>query len=1030
MVQSGSLNMKSPSILLSIVAAVTMTFGLSTSSVQAHDGSADLNHDGWVDSYDITILLADWGAVADGVLHSDINGDFEVGAADFAILIGALGPVAPAVSCKAGPPSLGDKLSNVITGSDQTLYVTPAVTSTDWTPNTAGNTYLLCNDNNGPQALIQGNLSRTNLTQFTSLALMSGEDDIVLSSDKFFTPAKKGTTPTTQSYDTNNFLNNGISLNFTPTKLANGYVLVTGQTCGMIFSYTAVTTPNPPNCTLTSCKLAGILGSPTFTNFPDQNFSNGSNAVECTAPPKGKTVSNNTSILVTPANPSTIPFDLTVLSTAGFDPNGGNLIVAVDFNPPSNKILVSYTSTSSDSTTFIGCKALQSSIPNAAPFTIKAGMPISMTNSSKPYTINFSDLSGLSAARAGASATGYGIYAMGMATGSGTTPGTTAPYWLDVTTTPNSMHFVAATPGSNYPVKTINDLTTIGLDSNVELKGARIYFFVLPLFHPILPTIPVGSQPPQPTTATTGPVAFIEFTVPAPDNCDSEHFTCTAPGYRIPGNATFDVQQVDAFQFPMTMAWQKSALDPFPTSNLDKDVIFGQTICSIHSQPDGSASRESILSTFHEFFVVNSPYLDLKMAPLAFNFPPARPQAAGILAPSHYLETNVGSELNTVFDSDLKTLFSTAANGLKILGNQSDPAGIAQSYYDVTFVNVAYPTDPAPHVPPLHIPALELKTSSSPPSGLSTGENNTFYIFSPTDTSIITTTPEGGVTTYIKGTLTQPTSPSYTLTLTIDPNEDLYQALVGNDSTQPVGIGMYVFSNVSCSSLGNWMDTTHDVKSLIQISEITVSSSKQLTITLSSATQGTALLCTDAYFQFSRQPWVANLLTSGNMVFSNDGFFTDRATQYSQKTGGPLAAYLDVLSNLENQIVTALNRGVLVTPANGKILAKLTTNDSKDWSKQTGWYTPGTTYNEYSCFVHTVQITNAASGHSIPISYAPFNSRKSGGGLTMSAAYGFAFDESSQVGDLTLVPSKLDGTVTPGSIITFTFGPWIDSSCH
>ena len=159
------------------------------------------------------------------------------------------------------------------------------------------------------------------------------------------------------------------------------------------------------------------------------------------------------------------------------------------------------------------------------------------------------------------------------------------------------------------------------------------------------------------------------------------------------------------------------------------------------------------------------------------------------------------------------------------------------------------------------------------------------------------------------------------------------------------------------------------------------------------------------------------------MVFACNGLFSDFTNQSS--VGTP---YANVLSNLENQIVTALNRGVLVTPAIGKIPAKLTTNDSKDWSRQTDWYKPGTTYNEFSCFVHTAQIPNA-SGHSIPISYAPFNSRTSGGGLTMSAAYGFAFDESSQVGDLTLVPSKFDGTVTPGSIITFTFGPWINSIC-
>jgi len=1027
--------MKSPSILLSIVAAVTMTFGLSTSSVQAHDGSADLNHDGWVNSYDITILLADWGAVADGALHSDINNDFEVGAADFAILIGALGPVPPAVSCSPIAPSLGNKLHNVI-NTDQVLHVDGIIQLSDW------NGYLICQNGIGPQALIQGGLTGPPY-QFNPLALMSGEDDIVLSSDTLFTPSNKGTTQNSiRVKHTSDFLLTGIPLTFTP-KLTSGYVLVIGTPIIMIFSYTGVTPSSTPNCTdsqcclLTGCKLVGITGSipPSYTGlFPDQPFNNGSQAIECTAPAKGNTVSNNpSSITVTPSSPSTPPFDLTVLSTAGFDPAGTFIVKSSYDDGTSTKILVSYTST--DSTTFIGCKAVVPSQPGAPhTFTIKAGMPISMTNSSEPYTIRFSDLSRLNLATSTSAPTGgYGIYAMGMATGS------TAGYWLDLDVDPlhpNSMHFVPATcTGSTcyYPVNKINDLTTLFLDPNVHLGGARIYFFVLPLSLPTLPQIAIGTQPTLPPRV---PFAFIEFTVPDATCNPVPPATgtmpvCSTPGYRIALNATFDVQQVDSFQFPMTMAWQiseTSASDPPPTSNTYNNVIFGQKICSIHSQTDGSASRESILLAFDDFFPAapSSPYRDLKLPLLPFLFPNATPQAAGILAPSHYLEKNVGSKLNTVFDSDLKTLFSTAANGLKIWGNQSDPAGIAESYYDVTFVNVPYPTDP-PHLPAPHIPALKLTTSTSPPSGTATGQNNTFYIFSPTDTSIITTT-SAGVTSPILGTLSQATSSSTTVTLTIqNPNSDLITAL-GSGPNAP-GLGMYVFSSIlqdDCSALGDWQV---DDKSVIQIFDLSYTQSTSLlTITLSSTTPGTAGLCTVAHFQFSRQPFVANIKTSGNMVFSCDGLFTDQDLQSVPTTAGDQFEYRNVLSNLENQIVTALNRGVVVTPAIGKNPAKLTSIDSKDWSTQTGWYTPGTTYNEFSCFLHTAQIKNA-SGHDIPISYAPFNSRNSGGGFIMSAAYGFAFDESSQVGDLTLVPSKLDGTVTPGSIITFTFGPWIDSSC-
>ena len=57
--------MKSPNILLSIVAAVAMTFGLSTSSVQGQGSCAgDVNGDHVVDGEDLAILLGNWGNCA------------------------------------------------------------------------------------------------------------------------------------------------------------------------------------------------------------------------------------------------------------------------------------------------------------------------------------------------------------------------------------------------------------------------------------------------------------------------------------------------------------------------------------------------------------------------------------------------------------------------------------------------------------------------------------------------------------------------------------------------------------------------------------------------------------------------------------------------------------------------------------------------------------------------------------------------------------------------------------------------------
>ena len=63
--------MKSPNILLSIVAAVTMTFGLSTSLVQGQGscGGADTNGDGLVNGVDLAVVLGAWG-VCPGTITS------------------------------------------------------------------------------------------------------------------------------------------------------------------------------------------------------------------------------------------------------------------------------------------------------------------------------------------------------------------------------------------------------------------------------------------------------------------------------------------------------------------------------------------------------------------------------------------------------------------------------------------------------------------------------------------------------------------------------------------------------------------------------------------------------------------------------------------------------------------------------------------------------------------------------------------------------------------------------------------------
>ena len=74
--------MKSPSLLLSLVAAVTMTFGFSTYTVQGQCAS-DITGDGQINGADLSQLLADWGSCPGVItsvtpLHGSILGGTQI----------------------------------------------------------------------------------------------------------------------------------------------------------------------------------------------------------------------------------------------------------------------------------------------------------------------------------------------------------------------------------------------------------------------------------------------------------------------------------------------------------------------------------------------------------------------------------------------------------------------------------------------------------------------------------------------------------------------------------------------------------------------------------------------------------------------------------------------------------------------------------------------------------------------------------------------------------------------------------------
>ena len=90
--------MKSPNILLSIVAAVAMTFGVSTSSVQGQC-TGDVIPSGIIDGVDLAQILSSWGPCTN--CPADIDGDGAVTGIDLGYILAGWGPCAPFIASVA-----------------------------------------------------------------------------------------------------------------------------------------------------------------------------------------------------------------------------------------------------------------------------------------------------------------------------------------------------------------------------------------------------------------------------------------------------------------------------------------------------------------------------------------------------------------------------------------------------------------------------------------------------------------------------------------------------------------------------------------------------------------------------------------------------------------------------------------------------------------------------------------------------------------------------------------------------------------
>ena len=533
----------------------------------------------------------------------------------------------------------------------------------------------------------------------------------------------------------------------------------------------------------------------------------------------------------------------------------------------------------------------------------------------------------------------YTIYVLGFSTtskkmlsvGSGTTLATFVP--------------VPNTSGTLPAYKLGAEITQISidvtppLDPSGKIDGARIYFFVAD--NSKFPDAPEVSytnggadvtnvkNPPNPDVP---PYAFAEFTV-----------------VDLSYGAVIDLQTVDGLTFPLNLTLNDSL------------GAVGQPLSA-----NAGFNRSAILAAYKTFMngigSESAPFLDLQYSA----------NSGGLLNPGAYLTgtnesnelINLGSELNSMFDNDLKTLFSNVH-----LSIQGVAAGnISPDVYTVESTG----GQPLPPAGGLSHPALQFKGKTN---GLE------LNVFNPLGLCTLTF-DNNGTDTAICGQLDDTT---LTFDTALPPDSNILA-------------GMYV------SGAGVDPNAT-------TVKSITRDANNNITgVVISGNETGKP---SPSQYGFSKIPGM--FMTSGAMVFANAGVFA-----YS---GGYSADEATVVLNLQNQLVSALNRGV----ANAAPNSGADGYSSKYWGTQTNWYPSDTRQNLFSLFMHTATVS--AGTENIPVFIQATGSTTCARGTTMGQAYGFAYDENAgpvppAPQGQPEVPSKFDPLPSGADVLTITLGAW------
>jgi hypothetical protein len=547
----------------------------------------------------------------------------------------------------------------------------------------------------------------------------------------------------------------------------------------------------------------------------------------------------------------------------------------------------------------------------------------------------------------GLDATQFTVYVLGFSTAS--------QKMLSVETGTTATFVKVPNASGTLPVYTLGtQISQISIDLSAPLSpidGARIYLFVADNSKfPGAPEVSYTNSGANVTNVTNPPnsdvppYTFAEFTV-----------------VDLTYGAVIDLQTVDGLTFPLNLTLNDSL------------GAVGQPLSS-----NTGFNRGSILAAYQTFMnkigSASAPFLDLQYSS----------NSGGLLNPGLYLAettqtnelTNLSSPLNSLFDDDLKTLFSNSKLNLQGVA----ATGISADIYTVASTG----EQPLPTTSGLSHPALQFKGKTN---------GNTLNVFSPLGLCTLEF-DNNGTATAISGQLNDTT---LTFDTALPPDTNIV-------------VGMYV------SGAGVDPNNT-TVKSL------TLDAGNNITGVVISGTETGKPA--HSQYGFSKIPGM--FMTGGAMVFANAGVFaysgnysTDEAT---------------VVLNLQNQLVSALNRGVANTaPDTGA-----DGYSSQYWGTQTNWYPSGTIQNLFSLFMHTATVNTVAYKieneivneivDEIPIFIQAAGSVACARGTTMGQAYGFAYDENAgpvppaPTGQPE-VPSKFDPLPPGANVLTITLGAW------